>query len=87
MSDSIDVDKIMGTSTDYSYCGASLKSLIFLFIIVIVTLSTAFSNYILKAFKGAISGDRVTAYGTMIQATCIVLLVALTDCMKYNNIL
>jgi hypothetical protein len=88
MADSIGIDKILGNSSDYSYCGGlSIKSLVFLFITIIFVLSTAFSNYILKAIKGAMSSDQITSYGTMIQAICIVLIYALIDCLKYNNIL
>jgi hypothetical protein len=84
------VDQLMNESSSNNtpMCGSSVKSLIFLFIIVLVVLSTSFTNYVISSFKSATTDHKeVTSFGTMIQATSVVILYALLKCFENYNIL
>ena len=85
----ISVNDIVNEASSSSFkCGSSVKSLIFLFIIVIFVLSTAFNNYVIASFKGSMNDAKeITSYGVMIEAVCIVMLYALINCLDNYNIL
>lgn len=89
MSKAISVDQILGESSKSGrICDPSIKSLIFLFIIVIFVLSTSFNNYVIGSFKGAIRDNKeTTSFGVMVQATCIVILYALVGCLEKYEVL
>ena len=85
----ISVDQIIAESSSISLgCSSSIKSLIFLFIIVLVVLSTCFSHYVVGSFKSALSNTKeITSFGTVIQAVSIVILYALLQCLETYGIL
>lgn len=85
MSESVSINQILGDSCNK--CSFSVKSLIILFVIVIFVLSTAYTNYVLKSFHGAVSGTEVSSFGTMIQALSIVILSAMLYYMEQQGIL
>lgn len=90
MSSAKSIDQLMDGNTGSISIGSglSIKSLIFLFIIIICTLSTAFTNYVISSFKGAFTDNKeITSFGTMIQAICIVLLFTVTQLLENYNIL
>lgn len=86
MSDSVKLDKIISDLGCEKY-GTSFKSLIIMFVIVLVVLSTAFTNYVVGSFRNAVSNREITSFGTMIQALCIVIIYAITSCLESYNVL
>lgn len=88
MSSGIGIDQVARDIGIGGY-GPSIKSLILLFIVCIIVLSTPFHNYVIGNVKGATTNNKneTTSFGVMLQAVCVVLLYALTTCLESFGVL
>lgn len=88
MSGTIGIDQITKDLGIASY-GPSVKSLILLFLVVIIVLSTPFHNYVINNVKGSTTNNKneTTSFGVMLQAICIVILYAFSTCLESFGVL